>query len=140
MLVNCSSQLNPIERATAEVYENCNKADSCYFNLKEFTDFEWDTVYFIEAVGNLEAINQIIGCYYDGYREGTEPIIFKKGGKIIHFENNTYEIESNKNGSISVSDSSYEKSYVYTPETAFFRVEKVIVSEGKFYILHHVIP
>lgn len=138
IFINCSSQLNQLEKKVGEIHENCDKPDSCLFILKNCVDFEWDTVCFIEGVDNPEFVKQFINADYKGYKEGTEPIIFKKNGQVIYYENNIYDIESNKRGSISVSDSMFNNAYIYTPKTAVFRIEKVETSNGVFYILHHL--
>ncbi|MHC0443097.1 hypothetical protein [Flavobacterium sp. 3-210] len=80
-----------------KVFEDVSNTHKLEIDLKDYTDFEWDTVYIFHKISNLEYIESIIGKRYNNYEEFTRPIIFMKKGKIIYTENRNSNFEGLEN-------------------------------------------
>lgn len=87
----CKNSFNNFEY---KIIQSMSKSeDEKIINLKDITDFKWDTLIASNLPISHEEINKIIGINYPDFVEFTRPIIFLKDGKIIHYENNPCNYE-----------------------------------------------
>lgn len=84
---------NTLETQIAKKIKQCDGKE-CEMNLREITDFEWDTAYFFDIPASQAVINKVIGVDFKTYKEFTRPFIFMKRKKIVYYENNASSIES----------------------------------------------
>ena len=85
-------------------------------DLKNYIDFEWDTVFVFHKISNLEYIESIIGKKYNNYDEFTRPLVFIKKGVINYSINRKSNFEGlmdeqfvYKNGNYSIKTKSDSK-------------------------------
>lgn len=88
ILISCKND-NLEERVFKDVlYSSKQEID-----LKNYTDFEWDTLFMFHKITNLENIESVIGKKYNNYEEFTRPLIFIKKGKIVYSINRKSNFE-----------------------------------------------
>ncbi|MES2862781.1 MAG: hypothetical protein V4666_01550 [Bacteroidota bacterium] len=113
------------------VFEDVSNSGKLEIDLKNYTDFEWDTVYVFHTVCNLENVQSITGFKYGNYEEFTRPLIFIKNGKIVFFENRKSNFEGIINEQFVYKNGSYS---IRNKEDSKFKV-KIEESDNKKYLL-----
>ncbi len=74
---------------------NYAQCDSCTFELRSVTTFQWDSVYVFNEFVSGEEISEFIGidCHCFTVDESMERVIFTHNGKIV-FSDEYYDISS----------------------------------------------
>lgn len=88
LIVSCKN-----ENFEERVFEDVINAKKTEIDLKDYTNFKWDTAFVFHKISNLEYIESIIKKRYNNYEEFTRPIIFTKDGKIVYSENRKGNLE-----------------------------------------------
>ena len=70
-----------------------DKANQIYM-LRDFTNFEWDSLYYVKASAKANEIDSALEMKYEFYSESSERLIFKKAGKIVYHEDKIVTPES----------------------------------------------
>ena len=58
----------------------------CWINLRDYTDFDWDTVYVFQYWTSEDEIAQVIGQRFPRYEEFQTHIAFVLNGRLVHTE------------------------------------------------------
>lgn len=98
VLFSCS-KMGSIEEAIGRKIHNSNESP-CIFDLRDLTEFDWDTAYFFQIPVSSEFVANVLGKEYSQYKEFTRPWIFTKDGKVVYSENNKSSVESIVSGQV----------------------------------------
>jgi hypothetical protein len=115
---------------------DCPTNSNCVITISQLTDFSWDKMYVFEPTESFQTINKIIDIDYSKfYKDFTRPIIFTKGKKIVHYENNRSDPEDVIDGQVIFDYPDSLKYMVYTPSNARFNLKAKSSGDKIYYIL-----
>lgn len=82
ILVNCSKN-DDFDKMIINYYSEC-KDKSCIIDLKNYLDFEWDTMYYFSGANSLEEIERVMRIRYENYEDIGTRLIFIKNKQIVY--------------------------------------------------------
>lgn len=131
-----SLQLNTIDNQISHyIKQNCKVIETCKVTLSDFTNFEWDTFYFVSTAASLDNPNYNVSFDFPkDHGFGNSAFVFMNKGKTVYFEKLPYDTEFIPPGSVLVS---YPIDDYIKKSDAIFTVEAK-KDKGEYYNLQLV--
>ena len=133
-LMSCEKSIK--QKIAMNVEKKCSGFDSCIFNMKEITDFNWDKLYLFKEGTSLEDINKALGFNYPYFTDIANRIIFVKDHTIAYHEDEFIDPEAKPKSNVSFDI--YNDTvpyYVFNLNNAIFHVRKKINNGNKYFVL-----
>jgi len=123
------------QRISKYIQNNCGDLASCKVTISDFTDFEWDTMCFVDSGATLEAYPKTVPASLPNkYSFMDAKIIFILSGQIVVFEEIPIGAENIETGTVL-----FDKNQCfYTQQEAVFNVKKIDNGLGGIYNLYKV--
>jgi hypothetical protein len=138
LMLGCSSS-GLIEQRIGKKVDSCKPDTPCIIRIKDLSDFQWDQLYVFSYGTGLDEIQKVLDTSFPDYVEFKRRLVFLKDGKIVHREDEPTNIEHSVDGQVSFAESYTEPSHwLFTPETAVFRAERIEDENGVYYTLKQV--
>lgn len=139
LLFSCGNDKNTIKGKIISSYKKECSEQPCYIDIRNVTDFSWDSMFVFGYGNTIEEIHRIVPECPNTNNEFTKKIIFKHNNKIVLYEE--YEVKNierlEKNDV--VFDMSKSKNYhIYTSDNANFSITKKKFEYGVYYELEQV--
>lgn len=124
-------------RLLSFVKDNCNATQECFVDLKSLTDFGWDEMIYVAegaSLGDEDALAPDIKSLY-GIDHGVadHQVVFMDDGKVVYSERLKAGLEHPIRNEIFFHYRSPESIRRYSSDDAFFKIEKVPVSEDGYF-------
>ena len=138
MVLICSSCKNNSSlevRIGDYIKRTCQESDTCTIDIKNITDFEWHKMYVFKEGATLEKINEVLGFKYPFFEDIARRTIFVSGSRIIYHEDIFPNPESAEAGQVIYKMPDTVQYTVLRPDEAIFKVNKVELEQGEYYLL-----
>jgi hypothetical protein len=110
----------------------------CFIEMKSLaTGFAWDTMYVFDPILDREQVRGVIGTSPPKFTDGYLKIAFVDRGKVVHFEEENYELEKSSHNRIAFVLPKEKRFGTFTPNTSF-NVSAGELGEGKYIVLWDV--
>ena len=125
IIFNCDNKKDNFYTSIDSYYSSCKEKNSCYINLKDCFQFEWDKLYVFNNENYPEAdkeeISKIIGIKYNKARSNQESLlIFIKNNKIVFEIKDSYNF-NNSSPYLYVDFINLKDNYI-TPSKSLFKI------------------
>jgi len=121
-----------------KIKSKCISKDSALVKMKDYTWFEWDTMY----VFNQRASNKLIKKLTNVDKKENytcHQMYFRYKGKTVYFEEQRYDSSDRESGTLNFDIYNVRDGYlIFTPETAVFRFVTTHIGSFVYYDLDPV--
>lgn len=129
--------VGPVDRKiVSQIQNTCARVRPCTFTLNgEIDNSPWDTVYVFSNQANQKDVEQVLHTSLHGYREFSGSIALVNKEKLVHFEQEDFDIEKPTPNSLNfdIPDGTNYKSY---SRDTLFSVEVERSGIDVYYVLH----
>ena len=123
MILSCKKSIK--DDIAKKIQEKCKDSDACKVDLRDVTNFKWDSVYFFKEGFNLERMKKVLGFRYPYWEDVASRIVFVSGKKVVYHEDEFPDPDMKPKGGVVFNI--YNNStpyYSFCPSVAFFEVKK----------------
>ncbi|HEX2983367.1 MAG TPA: hypothetical protein VHO28_07470 [Ignavibacteriales bacterium] len=104
----------------SKIINKCAGKDSCIVKIKDFTRFEWDTMYVFNQRASKRVIKELTGIEQKE-RYASHKTFFKNKNQVVYFEEQKYDPSDRESFTLNYDIYNvYEGYMAFTPETANF--------------------
>ena len=129
-LLSCKNSVQ--NRIVEAIREKCVDG-GCVIRLTDFTNFEWDKMYFFTVQASNEEMSREMGIEYSGWSDMRSQIVFTFKDKIVHVEYVDYDPD--KADKVIFGKENTSRCSSYAAENAGFLVERVPLKEVSYYLI-----
>jgi|GEM_PF-3174433 len=115
---------------------DCDNVRICRLDIKEITQFDWDTMYVFKPTVSAAEIDDILGFKYPYFQDVAFRIIFIKDNQVVYHDDYFPNFDNSLTSILKFNfeDSEYLK---VSTQNAFFQIIQEKNIDGFYYHLHY---
>lgn len=86
LIIGCNNRVKLQSEIVSKIESQLGTSDSCFIDLKEFTVFPWDTLYYFSGIIPKSEVKSILQNRFKEYHEFDAALVFLNRGKVVYYE------------------------------------------------------